>query len=65
MRPVVYVETTILSYLASAPSFLKVIDEAQKQSFRNTVVTQMLALTRQADGTCFETLRRVNLLAHK
>jgi trans-aconitate methyltransferase len=45
--------------------FLKAVDASDKQAFRDTVVTKMIALTRQEDGTCFETFRRVNIVAEK
>ncbi len=45
--------------------FLKVIPEKQKGSFRDLVVEQMLELTRQPDNKCFETFRRINVLAEK
>ncbi|MBT3363317.1 MAG: methyltransferase domain-containing protein [Chloroflexi bacterium] len=45
--------------------FLKHIPESDKQAFRDTVVEQMIARTKQADGTCFETFRRINLTARK
>ena len=46
--------------------FLQHITETTvKQKFRNTVVDRMLKATRQEDGTCFETFRRVNLMARK
>jgi len=45
--------------------FLKCVDDADKQSFRDAVVEQMVAETIQPDGTCFETFRRVNVFAKK
>jgi trans-aconitate 2-methyltransferase len=45
--------------------FLKCIDEIDKQSFRDFVVQRMIEETRQDDGTCFETFRRINLYARK
>ncbi|MCP4552032.1 MAG: methyltransferase domain-containing protein [Bacteroidetes bacterium] len=44
---------------------LKCVEEEDKQKFRDTVVSRMIQETKQADGTCFETFRRVNLLAEK
>ena len=45
--------------------FLKSIDQADKESFRNLVVQRMILETRQDDGTCFETFRRINVYARK
>ena len=45
--------------------FLKCVGEIDKKEFRNTVVKQMIKQTSQPDSTCFETFRRVNLLAKK
>ena len=44
---------------------LKCVEEKDKKEFRDFVVTQMIKETRQPDGTCFETFRRVNLYAKK
>ena len=45
--------------------FLTVIDGKDAGSFRSLVVENMIAQTRQDDGTCFETFRRINLAAIK
>jgi len=45
--------------------FLKQIGGPDKQSFRDTVVRRMLDITRQPDGTFFETFRRINVFAWK
>lgn len=45
--------------------FLRQIDGPERMVFRNEVVGRLLTLTRQADGTHFETFRRINLLAMK
>ena len=45
--------------------FLKCIDQSDKQSFRDFVVRRMIEQTRQDDGTCFETFRRINVFARK
>ena len=45
--------------------FLKHIDTGKKKEFRDTVVDKMIEATVQNDGTCFETFRRINLLAQK
>jgi trans-aconitate methyltransferase len=41
--------------------FLKNIEEAKKERFRNHVIEQMLEETKQVDGTYFETFRRINV----
>lgn len=45
--------------------FLKYLPEDKKESFRNTVVDMMIGKTKQPDGRCFETFRRVNVTAVK
>lgn len=45
--------------------FLKCVPEPEKENFRNYVVEQMIAETKQENGTCFETFRRVNIRATK
>jgi len=45
--------------------FLKCVDEEDKQGFRDAVVDRMLAMTKQHDGTFFETFRRINVLASR
>jgi trans-aconitate 2-methyltransferase len=45
--------------------FLKWVDENDQASFRDTVVEKMIQTTIQPDGTCFETFRRINVLAKK
>lgn len=45
--------------------FLKCIPESEKQNFRNYVVEHMIRETKQEDGTCFETFRRINIKAIK
>ena len=45
--------------------FMKCVADIDKQSFRNTVVEQMLKETSQPGGTCFETFRRINVFAKK
>ena len=44
---------------------LRVLPEHERAGFRQTAVTMMIQRTRQADGTCFETFRRINVLARK
>ena len=45
--------------------FLKCIDDAEKESFRDAVVRRMIQATIQDDGTCFEPFRRINVLVKK
>jgi trans-aconitate methyltransferase len=45
--------------------FLLFVEKAQRAPFRRFVINRMIELTRQSDGTCFETFRRVNLAALK
>ncbi|MBU2547207.1 MAG: methyltransferase domain-containing protein [Proteobacteria bacterium] len=45
--------------------FLIRIDERHKKAFRDFVVARMIEETRQGDGRCFETFRRVNVFARK
>ncbi len=45
--------------------FIKSVGESDKQHFRDFVVEHMIKETLQEDGTCFETFRRVNVLAGK
>ncbi len=43
--------------------FLTVIPDKKKGFFRDEVVQTMMEKTRQPDGTCFETFRRINVYA--
>ncbi|WP_446786489.1 class I SAM-dependent methyltransferase [Macellibacteroides fermentans] len=45
--------------------FLKHLDEKDKTEFRDIVVQKMMNATKQEDGTCFETFRRINVYARK
>lgn len=45
--------------------FLEKVPEKQKAAFRDTVIQRMIEQTRQDDGRCFETFRRINVSAHK
>lgn len=45
--------------------FLAAIAEADRTAFRDFVATRMIEETRQSDGRCFETFRRINLSAVK
>ena len=45
--------------------FLACIAEKDQASFREHVVEKMIEATRHSDGRCFETFRRINILACK
>lgn len=45
--------------------FLPYLAEEERASFRDYVVGRMVEETLQGDGTCFETFRRINLVAEK
>lgn len=45
--------------------FLAVLANGEKAAFRDTVVNAMIERTMQPDGRCFETFRRINVLARK
>jgi hypothetical protein len=45
--------------------FLAHLAAADQQPFRAFVVEQMIRETRQQDGRCFETFRRINVSARK
>ncbi len=45
--------------------FLNYIPDAKKESFRNEVINIMIEKTKQSDGRCFETFRRINIKAAK
>jgi trans-aconitate 2-methyltransferase len=45
--------------------FLACIAAEQRAAFRDFVVGRMIEETRQADGRCFETFRRINVFARK
>jgi trans-aconitate methyltransferase len=45
--------------------FLEAIPADRKQGFRDYVVEKMITSTRQQDGRCFETFRRINVWARK
>jgi trans-aconitate methyltransferase len=45
--------------------FLAVLPENMKKLFRDLVVEKMIKRTKQPDGTCFETFRRINVHAEK
>lgn len=45
--------------------FLKCVPDELKATFRQEVIELMLQRTLQADGTCFETFRRIHFVARK
>ncbi len=45
--------------------FIKCIPDNMKESFRREVIQLMVEKTKQKDGTCFETFRRINVTAIK
>ncbi len=45
--------------------FLKYMDDPDKKPFRDFVIRRMIEETKQQDGRCFETFRRINLSARK
>lgn len=45
--------------------FLAMVADADKDKFRYIVVTRMVDETMQEDGRCFETFRRINVVAEK
>lgn len=45
--------------------FLRSVPDNAKEQFRSWVIARAIADTRQDDGTCFETFRRVNVFAKK
>jgi trans-aconitate methyltransferase len=45
--------------------FMKLVPDEQKIDFRQFVIDRMIQKTRQVDGRCFETFRRINLVAKK
>ena len=45
--------------------FLNHLPASIKQSFRDQVVSQMIEITQQKDGRCFETFRRINVSAQR
>jgi trans-aconitate methyltransferase len=45
--------------------FLTQVAEQDKDAFRAFVVERMIAETKQDDGRCFETFRRINVSASK
>jgi trans-aconitate 2-methyltransferase len=45
--------------------FIECIPDTLKSTFRKEVIEEMLEKTRQSDGTCFETFRRLQVYAQK
>ena len=45
--------------------FIKLVDESKRPKFREEVINEMLKLSEQFDGRCFETFRRINVYAKK
>lgn len=45
--------------------FLALVSDPHKTSFRDFVVSRMIEKTKQEDGRCFETFRRINVSATK
>ena len=45
--------------------FMIHLPNAKKEGFRNAVIEMMLDKTKQTDGSCFETFRRINIKAIK
>jgi trans-aconitate 2-methyltransferase len=45
--------------------FLSVVSDVDKKGFRDFVVRRMVEETEQDDGRCFETFRRINVVAEK
>lgn len=52
-------QPSIVPFLHTIP------DESTKKEFRDELVERMIAKTKQADGTCFETFRRINITGEK
>lgn len=45
--------------------FIKLVDEQLKNEFQNEIIRLMIEKTKQKDGKCFETFRRINVYAVK
>ena len=45
--------------------FINHLPEEKRKEFRNIVVDKMIEKTKQKDGRCFETFRRINVFAKK
>ena len=60
-------EETMIRWIdqPSLVPFLSHVEDRSKKAFRDFVVRRMIEETKQADGTCFETFRRINISATK
>ena len=45
--------------------FITQINDSEKSSFRNMVISKMIDTTKQEDGRCFEIFRRINVYGKK
>ena len=45
--------------------FITRIDDSEKANFRKAVIDKMVSITREGDGRCFETFRRINVYGEK
>ena len=45
--------------------FIKYIPKEKKNAFRQNLILEMIKQTKQNNGTCFETFRRINVSAQK
>ena len=45
--------------------FITILDDSIKEGFRKYVIDKMISATRQNDGRCFETFRRINVYGKK
>jgi len=45
--------------------FMQLVADEEKEDFRKYVINRMVEKTLQSDGRCFETFRRINLVARK
>lgn len=60
-------EKALIAWLdqPSLVPFIACVAEEEKAPFRDWVIAEMLRQTRQEDGRCFETFRRINVMARK
>lgn len=52
-------------YQPSLVPFMKLVPDEYKEDFRQFVIERMIQKTCQTDGRCFETFRRINVVAKK
>jgi len=45
--------------------FIKKVDDSDKERFRKAVIDEMVSISREEDGRCFETFRRINVYGKK